>query len=198
VFEIFSRFTSDIEPLSIDEAFLDVSGSLTLFGSAERIAWDIKKIVKQEVDLIISAGISYNKFLSKLATELGKPDGMKTIRREEAITVLAPLPVSRLWGVGTKTQETLKRLGIEIIGDLAATQPEVLKKHLGQAGPFFWQLAHGIDQRQVETGREVKSIGRETTFDKDITDYRQLEKFLLQFSHQLGRHEEQKGFRQLL
>lgn len=187
VFEIFSRFTSDIEPLSIDEAFLDVAGSLTIFGSADRIAWDVKKMVHKEVGLIISTGISYNKFLAKLATELGKPDGMKTIRREEAITLLVPLPVSRLWGVGAKTRQILKGLGIETIGDLGETPPEVLEKHLGQAGTFFWQLAHGIDHRQVETDREVKSIGRETTFDKDINDHHKIEKYLLQFSHLLGR-----------
>lgn len=187
VFEIFSRFTPDIEPLSIDEAFLDVTGSLTIFGSAERMAQDIKRIVQAEVGLIISTGISYNKFLAKLATDLCKPDGMKTIRREEAVGVLSPLPVSRLWGVGARTQQSLKRLGIETIGDLANTPPEVLEKHLGQSGPFFWELAHGIDRRRVETEREMKSIGREITFDQDIDDPDLLEGYLLQFSHLLGR-----------
>lgn len=187
VFEIFSRFTPDIEPLSIDEAFLDVTGSLSIFGSAEKIAWDIKKAVLNEAGLIISTGISYNKFLAKLATDLGKPDGMKIIRREEATHVLSLLPVSRLWGVGTKTQQILKRMGIETIGDLAVTPPDILEKHLGQAGMFFRELAHGIDNRKVETDREVKSMGREITFDEDIDDRHQLEACLLQFSYLLGR-----------
>ncbi|MGE5545067.1 MAG: DNA polymerase IV [Bacillota bacterium] len=193
VFEIFSRFTPDIEPLSIDEAFLDVTGSLSIFGSAERIAWDIKKAVLEEVGLIISTGISYNKFLAKLATDLGKPNGMKIIRREEATAVLSPLPVSRLWGVGSKTRQILKRMGIETIGDLALTPPEVLDKHLGQAGTFFWELAHGIDNRRVEKEREVKSIGREITFDKDLDDQHRLKEYLLQFSHLLGRRLHRAG-----
>lgn len=193
VFDIFYRFTPDIEPLSIDEAFLDVTGSASTFGSAEKIAWDIKKAVLNEVGLIISTGISYNKFLAKLATDLGKPAGMKIIRRDEAITFLSPLPVSRLWGVGAKTRQILKRMGIATIGDLAVTPPEVLEKRLGQAGTFFWELAHGIDNRQLETDREVKSIGREITFDKDIHDQHQLEEYLLQFSHLLGRRLHRAG-----
>ena len=164
-----------------------MTGSLTIFGSAERMAREIKQAVHDEVGLIISAGISYNKFLAKLATDLDKPDGMRTIRREDAAQVLNPLPVSRLWGVGAKTQQTLKRLGIETIGDLANTPPGVLEKHLGQSGPFFWELAHGIDHRRVETEREMKSIGREITFDQDIDDSDLLENYLLQFSHLLGR-----------
>lgn len=187
VLAILSSYTPIIEPLSIDEAFLDVSGCTSIFRPAEKIAESIKKRVKTEVGLNISVGISYNKFLAKLATELGKPDGLEIIRPEEALDILRPLPVSYLWGVGAKSQQKLKSLGVNTIGDLGQTKPEKLEKHLGSPAFLLWELANGIDKRKVEPYRERKSIGKETTFQHDADDFSKLEKTMLYFAGLIGR-----------
>ncbi|MBC7076626.1 MAG: DNA polymerase IV [Syntrophomonadaceae bacterium] len=187
VLAILSSYTPVIEPLSIDEAFLDVSGCTSIFGFAEKIAESIKRRVKTEVGLNISVGISYNKFLAKLATELGKPDGLEIIRPEEALDILRPLPVSYLWGVGAKSQQKLKSLGINTIGELRQIKPEKLEKHLGSPAFLLWELANGIDKRKVEPYRERKSIGKETTFQHDVDDFSKLEKTMLYFAGLIGR-----------
>jgi DNA polymerase-4 len=187
VFTILEQYTPLVEPLSIDEAFLDVAGCLSLFGSVENIARQIKQQVHRETGLTISIGISYNKFLAKLATDLGKPDGLKTIRRSEVTEILSPLPVSRLWGAGPKTCQSLARLGITTIGQLRETKVEVLKNHLGTSGIILWQLAHGQDPRPVEPQREIKSMGKETTFPHDTDDYEYLEQVILEFSRTVAR-----------
>ena len=193
VFAILEQYTPLVEPLSIDEAFLDVAGCLSLFGSVENIARQIKQQVHRETGLTISIGISYNKFLAKLATDLGKPDGLKTIRRSEVTEILSPLPVSRLWGAGPKTCQSLARLGITTIGQLRETKVEVLKNHLGTSGIILWQLAHGQDPRPVEPQREIKSMGKETTFPHDTDDYEYLEQVILEFSRTVARRLRQAG-----
>ncbi len=187
VFQIFSTYTPVIEPLSIDEAFLDLTGCTGIFGSMETIAKQIKTRVKSEVGLNISVGISYNKFLAKLATELGKPDGLKIITHSDTMAVLTPLPVSYLWGVGEKSQEQLKRIGINTIGQLAEMSPEVLERTMGPHARIYWELAHGIDKRMVELDRKRKSIGREITFQSDIDDTVELENVLLDLAGQVSR-----------
>jgi DNA polymerase-4 len=193
VFTILEQYTPLVEPLSIDEAFLDVTGCLSLFGSVENIAQQIKQQVHRETGLTISVGISYNKFLAKLATDLGKPDGLKSIRRSEVTEILSPLPVSRLWGAGPKTCQSLARLGITTIGQLRETAVEVLKNHLGASGILLWQLAHGHDPRPVEPHREIKSMGKETTFPHDTDDYEYLEQVILEFSRTVARRLRQAG-----
>jgi DNA polymerase-4 len=173
--------------LSIDEAFLDVSGCTSLFGAAEKIARDIKNRVAQELGLNISMGISYNKFLAKLATELGKPDGLRVIRRDEIPELLTPLSVSYIWGVGDKTLKMLAGIGIKTIGDLRETPVQVLEQRLGSQTLHFLQLAQGIDERSVEIDRESKSLGKETTFDQDVADLEYLDNILLAFTQQLAR-----------
>jgi DNA polymerase-4 len=186
VFAILADYSPVMEKLSIDEAFLDVSGCTRLFGPAEVIARTIKERVRSEVGLIISTGISYNKYLAKLATELGKPDGLKIITAQEAQVVLDPLPVSYLWGVGTKTQQIFANLGVKTIGEVSRIPLARLEHSLGSSARAIWDMAHGKDLRPVETARKARSIGREVTFDRDVTDWDQLEKTLLEFAEYLG------------
>ncbi len=187
VFQIFSTYTPSIEPLSIDEAFLDLTGCIGIFGSMETIARQIKIRVKSEVGLNISVGISYNKFLAKLATELGKPDGLKMITHADTSAVLHPLPVSYLWGVGEKSRQQLNKLGITTIGQLAEMSPERLERQMGQHARIYWELAHGIDKRLLELDRKRKSMGREITFEHDIADKTELETVLLDLAGQVSR-----------
>ena len=185
VFTILSRFSPLMEIISIDEAFLDISGCFRLYGSPEKIGGLIKEQVYSELGLIISVGISYNKFLAKLATDLDKPDGLLIITAQEAVELLKPLPVSKIWGVGQKTEQSLNRLGIKTIGDIQALPPGWLETRFGSAGRLFWELAHGIDHRPVETGQERKSISREETFPEDINDISYLEKLTTHFAAEL-------------
>lgn len=187
VFQILSEYTPVMEPLSIDEAFLDVKGCTALFGSAEVIARTIKERVLKEVGLIISTGISYNKFLAKLATELGKPDGMKVITRKEAQCILDPLPVSYLWGVGKKTRQIFEQMGVSTIGEVRQVPLELLEKRLGSSSRAIMDMACGIDHRPLETDRTARSMGREITFEQDVNEREELERVLLGFSEYLGR-----------
>jgi DNA polymerase-4 len=176
LFELLETFTPRIEPVSIDEAFLDLTGcplpspagedgTLLLAGARA-----IKARIGETLRLPVSVGGAPNKFLAKLASELAKPDGLREIRAEHAKEVLAPLPVTVLWGVGAQTHQRLRGLGIHTVGDLERTPPSVLRAALGFAAEQFAQLSRGIDDRPVETSRETKSIGRETTFDQDTAD----------------------------
>jgi len=187
VFQILSSYTPLIEPLSIDEAFLDLTGCTGVFGSMETIARQIKSRIKSEVGLNISVGISYNKFLAKLATELGKPDGLRIISRADTTTVLNPLPVSYLWGVGEKSRQQLQRMGISTIGELAEMNPAVLERQMGAHARVCWELAQGIDNRVVEVGHKRKSVGREITFEEDIDDRTELDTVLLDLAGQVSR-----------
>lgn len=187
VFAILGTYTPLIEPLSIDEAFLDLTGCTKVFGPVEDIGRNIKQRVRSEVGLCISVGISYNKFLAKLATELGKPDGLKIITQAETATVLHPLPVSHLWGVGQKARQQLQRMGINTIGELAGMAPERLERKMGPHARVYWELARGIDNRVVEVDQDRKSVGREITFSYDIAAREELENVLLDLSVQVSR-----------
>ncbi len=167
---IFGKFTPQIEPISLDEAFLDVTGSLRLFGSAEKIGWDIKAQIKEQLGLIASVGIAPNKFLAKLASDLDKPDGFVVITDENKQQILDPLPVSRMWGVGKVTQKTLKSKGINTIRQLRDTPEEILRSIFGDQTPHVLRLSQGVDDREVESDREAKSISCEQTFATDIAD----------------------------
>lgn len=187
VFAILSQYSPVMQIISIDEAFLDISGCTSLYGSPEKIGYSIKKQVKSELGLTISVGISYNKFLAKLASDMDKPDGLCIITESQALELLRPLPVFRIWGIGEKTQQSLDRLGIKTIGDIQDLSPEYLEDKIGSAGRLFWELAHGIDKREVETEYERKSLGREQTFPEDINDTAYLEKLIAQFADDLCR-----------
>ena len=167
---IFQQFTPQIEPLSLDEAFLDVTGSLRLFGSAEKIGRAIKDQIMEQLGLVASVGIAANKFLAKLASDLDKPDGFVMITEENKQTILDPLPVSKIWGVGKVTEQALKSKGITTIKQLREAPPEILRSVFGEQTPHVLRLAQGVDNRQVESSREAKSISSEETFATDIAD----------------------------
>lgn len=167
--QIFLDFSPLVEPLSLDEAFLDVTGMEGLYGDPVEIAVKIKERIKNELNLTASAGVAPNKFLAKLASDMKKPDGLMVIRPDEVEKILTDMPVNRLWGVGKTTEEILIKLGLKTIGQVAKTDPELLFKYCGQAGYIFHQLANGQDERLVEPEWQPKSIGKETTFEHDIT-----------------------------
>jgi DNA polymerase-4 len=168
-FAIFESFTPLVEPLSLDEAFLDVSGSIALFGAPAQIAQRIRARIQTELDLTASAGIAAVKFVAKIASDLAKPNGLKEVPAEETERFLAALPVARLWGVGPKTEQVLQRLGLKTIGDIARRQPEALERELGAGGRDLWNLSHGLDERVVVPDRDAKSIGSEDTFEEDLS-----------------------------
>jgi DNA polymerase-4 len=168
--EIFFSFTPLVEPLSLDEAFLDVHGCEGLFGPAPEIARQIKARIRGQTGLVASVGVAPNKFLAKLASDHGKPDGFVIVLPDCVADFLCPLPVGRLWGVGTKGQKRLHALGIRTIGQLAALPERVLADQFGDSGRHIWRLAHGQDRRSVVPDREAKSISTETTFAHDLGD----------------------------
>jgi len=167
---IFQRVTPLIEPISLDEAFLDVTDSLRLFGATESIGHQIKRQIKGQLGLVASVGIASNKFLAKLASDLEKPDGFVIIddgRRQE---ILDPLAVSRIWGIGTVTQKALRATGIHTIRQLRETSEDGLSRIFGNQTQHVLNLAQGIDDRLVESERETKSISGEQTFATDMAD----------------------------
>ncbi len=193
IFEIFRRFTPLVEPLSIDEGFLDVTGSRRLFGDAETIAREIKRLVREEVRLTVSAGIASTKFVAKIASDLEKPDGLVRVPHEKTREFLAPLPITRLWGVGEVTYKALKRLGVVTIGDLSRIPGERLRKEFGKHGEQLHLLSRGIDPRPVEVHRPVKSIGREETFAEDLADREDLNREILALATKVARRVRRHG-----
>ena len=178
VFGVFKEFTPLVEGVSIDEAFLDVSGTERLFGPAETVGREIKRRVKHETKLTASVGVAPNKFLAKVASDLEKPDGFVVIRADEAEARLAPLEVSRLPGVGPVTARSLARMGIHRVGDLARFPRDLLEAELGSYAEHLLSLARGEDDRPVVVEDEPKSIGAETTFARDIADAAALRRHL--------------------
>jgi nucleotidyltransferase/DNA polymerase involved in DNA repair len=193
IFKIYELFTDLVEPLSIDEAFLDVTGSARIFGDGISIAEKIKKEVLRLVDLTCSIGVAPNKYLAKIASDLEKPDGLVVVDPEHIDEFLAPLDISRLWGAGKKTQEVFLKLGIKTIGDLARYPKDLLEKKFGKSGEHFYNLAHGIDNRDVEMGHLVKSVSNEHTFYEDTMDLYQIEKMFMYLSEKVGYRLRQKN-----
>jgi DNA polymerase-4 len=179
VMAILRRFTPLVQPISIDEAFLDVTGSRALFGDGEAIAHRVKHVVHDEVRLTISVGVASTKLVAKIASDLRKPDGLVVVPPGEEAAFLAPLPISRLWGVGERTAEALREFGVTTIGDLAALPPDLLVRRFGKQGAALAERAAGIDADPVATGEPAKSIGHEHTFDVDTADREVIERTLL-------------------
>lgn len=168
--DVFLSFTPLVEPLSLDEAFLDVSGSLKLFGAPAAIGAQIKERIG-ELGLGCTVGIAPNKFLAKLASTVAKPDGLMVVPAGEIESFLHPLPVTALWGVGAQTGEALRRLGLKTVGDVAALSRRTLERAVGDAmGAHLHALAQGHDDRAVVVGEGAKSVGSEETFDQDLGD----------------------------
>lgn len=170
IFAVFRDYTPLVEPLSVDEAFLDVSGCRRLFGSAEDIGRAIKRRIRQEIGLTASVGVAPNKFLAKLASDLEKPDGFVVFTAADARERLVGLPVSRLWGVGKVTARELAAQGIATIGDLLAAPRQDLRERFGEHMDRLLCLARGEDERPVIPVHEAQSVGNEVTFDNDIDD----------------------------
>ena len=194
-FQICSSYTPLIEPLSIDELFLDVSGCESLFGSSECIGRKIKERVWRELGIKVSVGIAENKFLAKIATNLGKPDGFYIISSEDIQKTLYPLPVPSLWGIGKKTEELLKKFGIYHVEQLARMPDSILENLLGKNGKKIKLLAQGIDESPVTPPSTAKSIGKETTFSTNITEKVVLVKELLKISQMVGYTARKKGYK---
>lgn len=179
VFAQFRHYTPLVEGLSLDEAFLDVTGSLRLLGSRERIAARLVKAIYKEVGLNASVGMAHNKFLAKLASDLEKPLGFVSVPASGLEKFLDPMPVRRLWGIGKRTEPRLRNLGILTVGQLRKADPAALKTALGNRTEHFLALARGEDERAVTPGRADKSISHEVTFDRDLLDERALKAQLL-------------------
>jgi DNA polymerase-4 len=186
IFEIFQRFTPLVEGLSIDEAFLDVTGSVRLFGKPEDVARKIKETVFKETGLTVSAGVAPSKFVAKIASDIDKPDGLTVVHPDRVREFLDPLPIRRMWGVGKVTQETLAQLNIHTFKDLSQMPLEVLEKQFGKHGIKMHLLSMGIDERDVVPEHGAKSIGHEDTFEKDIIDVDLAKKELLALAHRVA------------
>ena len=182
IFTIFQRYTPLVEPLSLDEAFLDVTGSVKLFGTAEDIATKIRKEIFEKTGLTVSAGVASSKLVAKIASDLHKPDGLTIVPSGTEAEFLAPLPIKRLWGVGKKTREALGMLGVKTIGELAKLPASLLEKKFGRHGRSLHKAAQGQDERDVETEHETKSVGHEFTFDADLTDITSIRRELLELA----------------
>jgi len=195
IFQILERFTPDIEPVSIDEAFLDITTSHHIFGSPKETCLRIKAAILQETGLKASIGMASNKMTAKIASDLEKPDGLVIVPPEELKRFLDPLPVKKLWGVGKKGLVVLEKRGIHTIGDLAARSMEELTRLFGKQGDHLWKLANGIDPRRVRPLERAKSIGNEHTFLEDVTDPKILEDTLMRLSEKVSRRLRKAGFK---
>jgi DNA polymerase-4 len=184
--EIFHRYTPIVQPLSLDEAFLDVSGTERLHGPAVGIGQAIKESIRDELDLVASVGIAPLKFVAKIASDLNKPDGFVQVDAENVIAFLDPLPVSRLWGVGRVGHEKLKRLNLHKIGDIRTFDREILQHKFGKWGDHLWRLANGIDARKVVPDHTAKQISHERTFSEDVSDEEVLRAVVSHLSEQVA------------
>ena len=189
VFSVYAHFTDRMEKVSVDEAYLSVPKKHGL-----EIAREIQNTVRQELNLPVSIGVSSNKILAKMACELGKP-GIKQVRAEDVPGVIWPLPVSKLHGIGSRTEEKLKRIGVKTIGQLANFPGGELTKIFGAVGPILHQHANGMDSREIQTERKIKSIGEETTFPQDVYGQEEVLIELLKLAGQVGYRLRKKGLK---
>ncbi len=195
VFEIFGRYSPLVEPLSIDEAFIDATGSLRLLGPGEQIARSLKDAIRGEVGLTASVGVAPNKFLAKLASELEKPDGLAVITPENVRQVLDPLAIRKLWGIGPATEKRLERLNIHTFGELRRASPATVASAMGQGAEELQRLARGEDDRPVVPDHQAKSISQECTFPRDVGDYDQLGDVLVDQVDQVARRLRRAGLK---
>jgi len=195
VMALFFERTPLVEPISLDEAFLDVTATHHLFGGPERMAVDLKAAVRTQLGLVISVGVAANKLCAKIGSDLRKPDGLVIVPAGEEAAFLAPLAIERLWGVGPKTREVLLGFGIRTIGDLATMDPARLEARLGAHGQSIGERARGIDDGLVIPWVAPKSVGHEHTFDMNTLDRATIESTLLRLSQGVGRRAREAGLR---
>jgi DNA polymerase-4 len=194
IMALLRELTPLVEPVSIDEAFLDVTASRRLFGDGARIGADIKRRVRAAVGLTASVGVAANKFVAKVASDVGKPDGLVVVPPGDEAAFLAPLPVSRLWGVGKVAAEALEAVGLRAIGQIAALPPARLVPRFGTGAATLVELAHGHDDRPVESGTPPKSMGAEETFSRDLLDGERLRATLRGQAERVGRELRAEGY----
>lgn len=185
--EIFFRFTSLVEPLALDEAFLDVSGCERLFGDGPAIAQQIKAAIQDELGLTASAGVAPNKFLAKLASDLDKPNGLVVVDPDRIEEFLNPLSIERVWGVGKQTLKKFHRLNVKTIEQLRGLDKSTMQQFFGINSEHFWRLSRGLDTRPVVPDRIAKSVSHETTFSHDLIDREPLQGWLMELTQQVGR-----------
>ena len=186
VFAIFRRYTPLVEGLSLDEAFLDVTASQSLFGDGATIARAIKDAIWSELQLKASAGVAPSKFVAKIASDLKKPDALVVVREEEVTSFLAALPIERMWGIGPKSAPRMHTAGFHTLGDLARADDVILERLFGTWGAEMKRLARGNDPREVDPDRDAKSIGSEETFEHDLTTRVEIERALLSQSSRVA------------
>lgn len=197
VFEIFERFTQLVEPLSVDEAFLDVTGTEKLFGPPDQIARQIKESIHSETGLTASVGIAPNKFLAKLASEINKPDGLTILAPDQIDEFLLAMPVTQLWGVGPATARRLGAFAIRTVGDIRKKDLEWLVRTFGSHGDHLHRLAFGRDNRPVTPDSDAKSISQERTFETDLADPAEVRSVLLREVEQVARRLRRQEIRTL-
>jgi len=195
IMRVFAEFSPEVEPLSLDEAFLDMTGSEGLFGDPETMGRRLKAAVRDATGgLTVTVGLSATKYVAKVASGHKKPDGLTVVPPDKAKAWLAPMPVSRLWGVGQKTEPRLHALGLRTIGDVAAADPKLLVAKLGKLSLHFYTLAQAQDPRRVEGHRTSKSIGSENTLERDARDKGEIRLHLRRSADKIARRLRSKGF----
>ncbi len=187
VMDLFAERTPLVQPISLDEAFLDVTATAHLFGGPAAIAHELKGTVRSQLGLVLSVGVATNKLCAKIGSDLRKPDGLVIVDPGSEAAFLAPLPLARLWGVGPRTREVLEGWGLRTIGELAAFDPAALEARLGDHGRAIWERARGIDEDDVTPMEAAKSIGHEHTFDANTLDPDQIERMLLRLAEGVGK-----------
>lgn len=193
IFRIYRDYTPLVQAVSIDEAYLDVSGRLGRLGSATAVAREIRRRVREERGLTVSIGVGPSKLVAKIASDFDKPDGLTVVRPEEVEGFLAPLPVRRLHSVGPATERALAALDVETVADLRDLSLEELARRFGRHGRVLWEFARGIDERQVTTHRERKSLGKETTFQRDLTAVAEMEEVVGRLARSVAEGLERRG-----
>ena len=194
VHRVFEQFTPEIEPLALDEAFLDVTGSLGLFGEASQLGQELKTRVHAATSLVVSVGIASNKLVAKIACRLGKPDGLRVVPPGQEQATLEPLPIRYLWGVGPVLGDKLTALGIRTIGDLARAEPERVARAAGERARYFSELARGMDDRAVVPERAPKSVGEESTFDRNVSDRETVTQAIVAHAEEVARRLRGAGY----
>jgi len=193
VHSVFAEFTPEIEPIALDEAFLDITGSARLFGGPLQLATQLKQRVRERTDLTVTVAVAPNKLVAKIACTLAKPNGLRVIDPDEVRALLEPLPVRRLWGVGPVLGQKLARLGLKSLGDLVRYDPRQLARELGDRAAELQALAAGQDNRPVVSERIAKSIGEESTFDVNILDRELVSAALTAHSDEVARRLRRSG-----
>lgn len=197
VMAILAQYSPELEQISVDEAFLDITGTRKLWGPPRQVAQSIAQAIRSRRGLTASIGIAPNKFLAKIASDFNKPNGITEVpfEPEKIAEWLAPMPVNRIWGVGKKTEAMLKRMGMSTIGDLQQTSREYLRETFGKGGEMLYSLCRGIDNRPVGEREEVKTVSREHTFNTDTADREALRKKLLALAHDIARRARRKDLK---